>query len=553
SCGTERLLWGPHREMASVCLQSSRYLPQVEQFQSSDPLLSHLAAKTAACWVVRVIRRGVGVPPTWYRTCERTFLSCSVGPELDSCLWSLTEVFLLLSSDVLEELLAELHRSISALCSALLPDRTASHLPHRGTTLCLLLDLLEVLMASSLQCGGKAGPGTQNLGWAQWPGLLGVVGFPSEPFVKRRTLLLLKRALLHKAGEGRSTPPHSEFGHAAQSVLAAVDAGWLDSIQVESDTFFGGRRFSWGGREERGDEVLLRALSLVLLSTEAGCVSLTEMGGASKPHRYLQHLWGFLRRWVPPQIQVKHLCCYISVLFGEQDDDLMEAARAFLAVFLSCRGGLDLDASQMLEAACSLGCNPHCHFVLLLQSFSFDHSLLLDFLICSETCFLEYLVRYLRHLRKDWKGLAAACGALEELQQPVGGCTGGGLCAGSGSCVQAAPTGPEPSTSGSGPSSTLRLVEYYSSDESAEEKEEESSALTSEHSSQSSGQQAPDGPVDQHLLDRTVRCLSELRGVVFRLHSRKLFPYNPSSLLKLLADVEAAGDDQLGNKECIQI
>ncbi|XP_078800995.1 protein Lines homolog 1 isoform X2 [Oryzias latipes] len=406
-------------------------------------------------------------------------------------------------------------------------------------------------MASSLQCGGKAGPGAQNLGWAQWPGLLGVVGFPLEPFVKRRTLLLLKRALLHKAGEewtagGRlSTPPDSEFGHAAQSVLAAVDAGWLDSIQVESDTFFGGRRFSWGVREERGDEVMLRALSLVLLRSLEVSVHTDgpgETGGASKPHRYLQHLWGFLRRWVPPQIQVKHLCCYISVLFGEQDDDLMEAARAFLSVFLSYRGCLDLDASQMLEAACSLGCNPHCHFVLLLQSFSFDHSLLLDFLICSETCFLEYLVRYLRHLRTDWKGLAAACAALEELQQPVGGCTGGALRAGSGFFVQAAPTGPEPSTSGSGPSSTLRLVEYYSSDESAEGKEEESSALTSEHSSQSCGQQAPAGPVDQHLLHRTVRCLSELRGVVFRLHSRKLFPYNPSSLLKLLADVEAACD-----------
>lgn len=37
---------------------------------------------------------------------------------------------------------------------------------------------------------------------------------------------------------------------------------------------------------------------------------------------------------------------------------------------------------------------------------------------------------------------------------------------------------------------------------------------------------------------RVVGCLSELRAVVMRLHRKKLFPYNPAPLLKLLGQVE---------------
>uniref|UniRef100_A0A3B3D939 Lines homolog 1 n=1 Tax=Oryzias melastigma TaxID=30732 RepID=A0A3B3D939_ORYME len=437
-----------------------------------------------------------------------------------------------LSSELLQDLLAELHRSISVLCSALLPESPASGLS--GTTLCLLLDLVEVLMASALQCGEKAGLRKQDLGWVQWPRLLVAVSGPSDPFVKRRTLLLLKRVLLLKPGEEWTTggrrltaKPGAELAPVAHAVLAAVDAGWLDSIRVGPHTFFGGGVPRGGG----ADEAMLRAASLLLLRGLGFkvFVSLTEMGGASKLSRYLQRLWAFLRRWTPPQVQVEHLCCYLTVLFGEQDDDLMEAARAFLSVFLSSRGGSDL------QTACSLGCNPHCHFVLLLRSFSFDHSLLLDFLIGTETCFLEYLVHYLRYLRRDWEGLTAACRASGGVQQPVGGSTG------SGCGVRAVSAGSGPSA-GSTLSDGLRLVEYDSSDESTEEETEDGGSVWRSRSECWSQPRREAGQVDMDLLDRTVRCLSELREVLVRLHSRQLFPYNPSSLLKLLAQVEAARD-----------
>ncbi|KAK7930486.1 hypothetical protein WMY93_006881 [Mugilogobius chulae] len=82
---------------------------------------------------------------------------------------------------------------------------------------------------------------------------------------------------------------------------------------------------------------------------------------------------------------------------------MMEAAKALLCIYLHHRQQETSPAPLPLWA-CSLGLNPHCHFLLLLRSLAFDHRVLLDFLISTETCFLEYFVRYLRLLRTDPEG-----------------------------------------------------------------------------------------------------------------------------------------------------
>lgn len=55
------------------------------------------------------------------------------------------------------------------------------------------------------------------------------------------------------------------------------------------------------------------------------------------------------------------------------------------------------------------GYNPHCIFLFFLKSVGFDSTVLLDFLISSETCFLEYFVRYLKLLQKDWDEFFTIC------------------------------------------------------------------------------------------------------------------------------------------------
>ena len=135
----------------------------------------------------------------------------------------------------------------------------------------------------------------------------------------------------------------------------------------------------------------------------------------------------------------------------------------------TCRQCSGFDGADVLKASCASGCNPHCHFLFLLQSISFDHSILLDFLISTETCFLEYFVRFLKFLRTECQGFTAVCvqtGTLVfHLQKLLGS-----------SCADDMSVGPftEPtrvfSTLEMKSSSTRPcLVEYGSSDESDHE------------------------------------------------------------------------------------
>lgn len=216
-----------------------------------------------------------------------------------------------------------------------------------------------------------------------------------------------------------------------------------------------------------------------------------------------------------------------------------------------CRRRLGWDNEALLEAACDCGCNPHCHFLLLLGSVSFDHSVLLDFLISTETCFLEYFVRYLRFLRSDPRGFTAACRRIDSPRPKQRD---------------------ESSTESS--AEKFRLVDYPSSDESDhDETDSHGQSRTSRSTVGSVNEPAPNPMGKNHYLalipsktqstarrsrgrlllppsrpsskptysetsDRTVSCLSQLRQLVSRLHAKKLFPYKPSSLLKLLTQVD---------------
>uniref|UniRef100_A0A3B5MW18 Lines homolog 1 n=1 Tax=Xiphophorus couchianus TaxID=32473 RepID=A0A3B5MW18_9TELE len=520
---------GPWRDILSLL---TRFAPQVLHFQSEDQVISHLAAKSASVCVLYLISTSGAVSAVWQKQCVQAFSSSPPGPELDACLWSLTEVIKKLLKQSNQEVLAAFDCSLTALCSKLLPEER-TEVGFGGswrTTFCLLLDLLEVLTASGLVCGAGLSLRSQRIPAVQSAALLLTVSCCSDYFVKKRILLLLKRVLLQKLGEdwslegaALSVREHRDLRAdrcvLTQCVLQAVAADWLQSLQVERAVFF-------GGREKEGlkpDGTMLRAVSLVLLKS----IELhLQTAAAAEVDSYLQSLWSWLRRLDVSQTEVSHSCSWLSLLFGEQDDDLMEASSASLY--------------SVLEAACASGCNPHCHFVLLLQSLSFDHSILLDFLISSETCFLEYFVRYLKYLRGDWRGFAAACGHRNR---------GEGL----------QPGGSVPPLEGSSSGSGLRLVEYDSSDESSEEtpdgnkQSETTAALTTDRSSNlktkpslsmiQSEKVCPTAAAVLEeetcdVLDRVVSCLSELRQVVTRLQTKQLFPYNPSSLLKLLAQVE---------------
>lgn len=402
--------------------------------------------------------------------------------------------------------------------------------------------------------------------------LLTTVSCSSQGFVKKRALLLLKRALLHKAGEDWAAGEallaglkHKHFNAdmslLAHSVLTAVAADWLQSVQVESASFFGGSRLIGGEEGQRTDFVMLRAISLLLLKSVELHIQ-TGVDGATEVYGYLQSLWLFLRQCSVQLTEVTHHCGWVSLLFGEQDDDMIEAAKAFFSIFLHHRQRYGLDDVSVLEAACDSGCNPHCHFLLLLRSVSFDHSILLDFLISTETCFLEYFVRYLKYLTRDWQGFTASCGRMgspDRRRSPQRSiCEPDEVrCRIQSTCVTS------PVAAG------FHLVEYDSSDDSDPDNMDVSvdepapsaceksrfvasnstlergpSLLQSRHTSCPNSSEK----LTRAVCTQSVLCLSELREVVTRLHTRRLFPYNPSSLLKLLAQVVDSYQQSHGNQ-----
>lgn len=220
---------------------------------------------------------------------------------------------------------------------------------------------------------------------------------------------------------------------------------------------------------------------------------------------------------------------------------------------------------------CEVGLNPHCHFVLLLRGLVFDHSVLLDFLISSETCFLEYIVRYLKLLRDDWEGFCRTCQLIEaqgfKRNDPEG----------KKSRSQPSPmhnnltygeergshSNDRPSEVCSGPFVCPRLVDYGSSEDSGEEEmdvcagspDTDQRTAAGSHSSEAGRLcisspnckqrlEASNQPVafvkctQTSLARRAVLCLMELRTVVSRLQKKNLFPYNPASLIKLLTLIE---------------
>ncbi|XP_035273712.1 protein Lines homolog 1 isoform X2 [Anguilla anguilla] len=271
---------------------------------------------------------------------------------------------------------------------------------------------------------------------------------------------------------------------------------------------------------------------------------------------YLCPLMVFLSQHLPQSRQLCHSCAWVSLVFGDQDDDMIEAAMTLMLLYLYQKR---VNATSD-EDACSTGYNPHCLFIYLLKSVAFDHSVLLDFLISTETCFLEYFVKYLKFLRENWEGFRRSClytQGSDTLEQKSGS---SGQESTMGSKLPANHANPQfnrSPASGATKSMFCPLVDYGSSDESEAEEpsvsdgplgrpQDEGPELNCAAAGGRSlclPERAAEKAGDDHLTpdsmcEKTVMCLQELRKVVVRLQKRNLFPYKPTSLLRLLMQIE---------------
>lgn len=90
-------------------------------------------------------------------------------------------------------------------------------------------------------------------------------------------------------------------------------------------------------------------------------------------------------------------------LFSEQDDYLIESMVCTLDITVGIvyRNSVFPDLIPML--------NPILTFIEFLEVVSHDSDVLLDYLVSNETCFLLYLLRFLKYVRRNWSKFVVSC------------------------------------------------------------------------------------------------------------------------------------------------
>jgi hypothetical protein len=94
---------------------------------------------------------------------------------------------------------------------------------------------------------------------------------------------------------------------------------------------------------------------------------------------------------------------WVVQLFADQDDALVEGMVCCLDVSV----GLFQRANSSQELRRSL--SPGISFAQFLRTVSHDPDVLLDLLVSNETCFLLYLLRLLKYIRRNWVEFVASC------------------------------------------------------------------------------------------------------------------------------------------------
>ncbi|KAM7151646.1 protein Lines homolog 1 isoform 1-T12 [Macrochelys suwanniensis] len=407
---------------------------------SSDKLLSHMASKSIASLVYFQLKKENTFNVTWLTFCLKTLSEFPKSDQVAECLWILRAIIRdilkdkdLHKADILKKVFTPLDTVLEGFYNSILSHhfnscQDTSLYSKAANNLIGFIDFLEVLVASRIQLESHFK--CQRILFLNTSYILDLTSSSVHYLIKKKSIMLLKKCILYKAGEdfiSGSLPILSlqdpcldkDMLALANVVLQAVNLGWLNQIPVsEKASYFGGSEAQpEDGVHSGPDQVILRALSLVLLKALEIKVQNSTKAAEIKGdlHSFMSQLLIFLKKHLKSSQHFHpnmHPCEWLSMVFIEQDDDMLEAAKSLLTVYLKfdrlwhdAAGNFCLAAEDHETWTClthESGCNPHCIFLFFLKSIAFDSTVLLDFLISSETCFLEYFVRYLKLLREDW-------------------------------------------------------------------------------------------------------------------------------------------------------
>ncbi|XP_016783029.1 protein Lines homolog 1 isoform X2 [Pan troglodytes] len=391
-----------YRDVIKILLESAKVDSKlICMFQNSDKLLSHMAAQCLALLLYFQLREKITLSNSWIAFCQKNLSECSESNKAIYCLWTLTAIIKEIFKDSCSqktEILKQFLTHFDTIFEVFYNSLFSQHFENcRDTSkivniLMCFLELLELLIASRIHL--KLHFTCQRILFLKPSCMLEVITWPIQAFVKRKVIIFLKKCLLCKVGEDLcrgSVPALMPPDHhvavdmlaLANAVLQAVNSGLLKTLSVyEKHSFFGGDEVQPGCEHITSpDHVILRAASLVIMKS----------------------------------LEIKFQNCSSASEMKEQDDDMLEAAKASLGIYLTLTRGCE--ATESLTQGKEMwdhhthenGYNPHCIFLFFLKNIGFDSTVLLDFLISSETCFLEYFVRYLKLLQKDWDNFFTIC------------------------------------------------------------------------------------------------------------------------------------------------
>ncbi|KFU87880.1 Protein Lines [Chaetura pelagica] len=408
---------------------------------SCDQLLSHMASKSLASLVYFQLKEENTLNVTWLDFSLKTLSEFPVKAWVAGCLWTLTTIIkdilkdqVLPKAGILQKLLAPLDAVLEGFFNSILFHRFDSHhytspYSEAANNLISFVDLLEELLASRIEL--EIPLRCQRVLFLKISYVLNLISSSVHYLIKKKFIMLLKKCVLYKSREdaksgsllSQNPPLHEDMLELSNAVLEVMNLTWLNQIPLGGRTScFGGGDASPGGDAQGGsDQTVLRALSLVVLKAlefkfQNSAAEAEIKGDFQSSMSHLLVFWRSHLKSFPQSHPVVHHCEWLSLVFIEQDDDMWEAAKALLLIYLNINrlqhdvaGNLRQTEETWSFLTHEGGYNPHCIFLFFLEKIAFDSTVLLDFLISSETCFLEYLVRYLKLLRKDWQQFVNVC------------------------------------------------------------------------------------------------------------------------------------------------
>jgi len=227
----------------------------------------------------------------------------------------------------------------------------------------------------------------------------------------------------------QSIPPQEPCDLAHTLIRIVRFNNYLAGVPYKGSLGMGGNRATDDVNSDQYDKGLVQKMVLILLK----CVALTtrearvesssgesdssassresvSSGGSDMViiHRTMSGMYKVLDSWIKqilPVLPDQSLQESLLHILQEQDDVLIEGLLCLLDTHVALYVPGKEPESALLDT------NPARGFLHLVSIVSRDSSVLLDFLVSNETCFLLYFLRLLKFITKNWPMFETTCGA----------------------------------------------------------------------------------------------------------------------------------------------